>query len=563
MTRLLRAAAVLLVAATATMFWVAPAQAAPRGLCTPAEWQEPSMFVECGNRLRQAIGDRAGCVHAPTPSSPTAGLAGWFTDQPDADNHPGVVGFYTVYGVAGYHLDTYDTGCASEITHPQATAQTAVASMMFTAAAGVIGATNGLRNYAYNPATMWGWADALLAGATNAIYRHIFMVVGGVMLAVAGLWLLSRARAGNLSEAMKVTGWALFALFLATAVVRWPVAAAHGADTVAGTGLRLVHEVLGPAPQNAPADKCVLSPAACIDSRSVSERASDTVTEAVLYRNWLRALLGSADSPTARTYGPALYDATTLTWAEADDIARNPELRQQVLDEKAHRFTAIAEQIKVEDPEAYANLQGLRGEDRIGSALVALLSAVIYAGFDMAASLVILLGFAVFRLAVIAIPLLAAVGVMLPASAGLRRVINATVAAVVNIVTFGAFGGLYLSFTGLIFNSHLPGPAQVVFVALAGAGCWLLLHPVRRLTHIATGTSKPGERGLLWKASTAVFDASQPVGGLIRRTATDVWRQATTNQPPTDSAPDGPTTGTADSAPVRPRPETTAGRSLT
>jgi hypothetical protein len=562
MTRLLRAAAVLLVAATSVLFWVTRADAAPQGLCSPAEWQQPGMFVECGNRLREAIGDRAGCVHAPTPSSPTSGLAGWFTTEPDADSRAGVVGLYTVYGVAGYRLDTYDTGCASEITHPQATAQTAVASMMFTAAAGVIGNANGLRTDAYNPTVMWGWADALLVGATDAVYRHIFMTVGGVMLAVAGLWLLSRARAGNLSEAVRVTGWALFALFLATAVVRWPVAAAHGADTVAGTGLRLVHQVLGPAPQNVPDEKCVFdNRAACTDSRTVSERASDTVTEMVLYRNWLRAMLGSADSPTAQTYGPALFDATALSWAEADDIAQHPELRQQILDEKAHRFAAIAEQIKTEDPEAYANLQGLRGEDRIGSALVALLSAVIYAAFDMAASLVILLGFAVFRLAVIAIPLLAAVGVMLPASAGLRRVIHATVAAVVNIVTFGAFGGLYLSFTGLIFRSDLPGPAQVVFVALAGAGCWLLLHPVRRMVHITTGVSKPGG-GLLWKASAAVFDASQPAVGVIRRTAGDVWRQATTNQPPTESAPDGSPTATTDVVPVRPRPETTAGRSV-
>ena len=46
-----------------------------------------------------------------------------------------------------------------------------------------------------------------------------------------------------------------------------------------------------------------------------------TATETMLYRNWLRGALGSADTATAQKYGPVLYDAKSLSWGEAQDIA--------------------------------------------------------------------------------------------------------------------------------------------------------------------------------------------------------------------------------------------------
>ena len=47
----------------------------------------------------------------------------------------------------------------------------------------------------------------------------------------------------------------------------------------------------------------------------------------MLYRNWLRGVLGSADSETAQKYGPALYDAKSLTWDEAEKLRANPATR--------------------------------------------------------------------------------------------------------------------------------------------------------------------------------------------------------------------------------------------
>ena len=56
--------------------------------------------------------------------------------------------------------------------------------------------------------------------------------------------------------------------------------------------------------------------------------------------------------------------------------------------------------------------------DRIGAGFIAILAAVLFALFDLTASLLVLLGFLIFRWAVIAAPILGTVGLLRPASAG-------------------------------------------------------------------------------------------------------------------------------------------------
>lgn len=205
----------------------------------------------------------------------------------------------------------------------------------------------------------------------------------------------------------------------------------------------------------------------------------------MLYRNWLRGLLGSADSVTAQKYGLALYDAHSLTWDEAEKLRDNPETRDGTLNAKKDQWERVAEQIKQEDPEAYQYLQGQNGMDRIGAGFIAMLASVMFAMFDLTASILVLLGFLIFRWAVIAAPILGTVGLLRPASAGIRRLGNAVVAAIFNIAIFGTGAAIYLFAVDLIMNTaSLPGWLQVVLVWLCGVVGWLLLRPYRRITQL-------------------------------------------------------------------------------
>nr|WP_229830457.1 MFS transporter [Actinoplanes ianthinogenes] len=459
---------------------------APGGPCSVEEWQRA--LNDCLNRLVKTVGDKAKCENAPTPSTPDSGLAGWFAEKPAASDQPGPKGMYTRYGYAGYSFPTYDQdgGCAAAITEADSRAESTIANGEFMVATAVIGASNALRERAWEPQTLWGWADTLVEQATKAVYEKVFSVFGVITLAIVGLYLIWRSRQADMGAATTTAAWALLVMVGVTAVAAWPVRSANLADQSLETSLAVIHDALGPQPQSVDPGSCILDEAAaCTEHRPPAVRASDTVTETMLYRNWLRGVLGSADSETAQKYGFALYLAHSFRWDEAESIRKNPELRDALIEQKKLQWRALSAQIKTEDPEAYQYLQGTNGMERIGSGFIAALAALMFAMFDITASILVLLGFLVFRWAVIAVPILGTVGLLRPASAGIRRLGNAVVAAIFNIAIFGTGAAIYLFAVDLIMNTAtLPGWLQVVLVWLCGVVGWLLLRPYRRITQL-------------------------------------------------------------------------------
>jgi hypothetical protein len=484
----------ILVTAVATLSWsvlgptsasASPVAKAPAaGLCSTEEWQTD--IPGCVSRLDKVTTDRAQCLDAPTPSAPDSGLAGWFAERPASSTKGGPQGIYSEYGYAGYNFSTYGLGCATELTGLDYKFETTVSNGEFMIATAIIGASNALRERAWDPAALWGWADPLVDHATKAVYQKVFSVFGVLTLCVVGLYLIWRSRQADMGSATTTAGWAILVMVAVTAIAAWPVRSANLADATLVTTLGVVHDAVGPRAQDLPAGKCDdPTPGACEDNRPPAVRASDTATDTMLYRNWLRGVLGSADSDTALKYGRALYDARSISWREAEKIRANPGTRDALLNLKKTQWDTVAEQIHAEDPAAYEYLQGINGMERVGSGFIAVLAALMFAMFDLTASLLVLLGFLIFRWAVIAAPILGTVGLMRPASAGLRRLANAVVAAVFNIAIFGTGAAIYLFAVDLIMHTgSLPGWLQVVLVWLCGVVGWLLLRPYRRITQL-------------------------------------------------------------------------------
>ena len=187
---------------------------------------------------------------------------------------------------------------------------------------------------------MWGWADPLVEQATKAVYQKVFSVFGIVTLCVVGLYLLWRSRQSDMSNAMTTAGWALLVMVAVTALAAWPVKSANIADgalvTTPRRGPRRRRSGGRRTPRRTGAS--IPNPDACKDKRPPAVRASDTATEAMLYRNWLRGVLGSADSETARKYGPALYDAKAFSWDEAEKLRANPATREATIKAKQQQW---------------------------------------------------------------------------------------------------------------------------------------------------------------------------------------------------------------------------------
>jgi len=504
---------------------------APGGLCSTEEWQAD--FKSCVNRLTNVSAARAQCVMPPTPSTPDSGLAGWFAERPESSDGLGHDGLYSRYGYAGYSYTTYDldSGCASTLVDPDFKFETTIANGEFMVATAIIGASNALRERAWDPRSLWGWADPLVDQATDAVYKKVFSVFGAITLAVVGIYLIWRSRQAEMGAATTTAGWAILVMVAVTAIAAWPVRSATIADESLISSLEVVHEAVGPRAHDTPTNRCDdPTPGACDDDRPPAVRASDTATETMLYRNYLRGLLGSADSETAKKYGLALYDARSISWQESEKLRANPDTRDALITQKNTQWEKVADQIKKEDPEAYEYLQGINGMDRIGAGFIAVLAAIMFAMFDLTASILVLLGFLIFRWAVIAAPILGTVGLLRPASSGIRRLGNAVVAAVFNIIIFGTGAAIYLFAVDLIMNTaSLPGWLQVVLVWLSGMVGWLLLRPYRRVTQLG---GKDGAReiasGGSWQrrffrdmreaSKTENDDSREPVIGKGKRT---------------------------------------------
>jgi len=505
--------AVVLVTAMATLFG-APATlaaASPRyvpteAICSVDEWHNPQNFDDCAASLKSDIVSRADCLDAPLPDSPDSGMAGWFAQHPPDSKNRGILGRYSQYGYAGYNFDTYDLKCAAIVTNPSAEFENTVANGEFVLATSIIGASNALRERAWDASYMWGWADPMVDKTTRAIYDKVFTPFGGITLAIVGLYLLWRSRQSDMSNAVTTAGWAVFVMILVSALAAWPTWSAHLADQTLTSSLGVIHDAVGPSAEADHSALCVRNPEACVDNRTPAVRASDTITDGLLYQDWLRGTLGSADSETAKKYGPALYDARSFTWDEIDEIRtdeantrkenetraaagsteapRASTVRTKKMQEKGDRWKEIAERIKVEDPEAYEHLQGKKGMDRIGAGLMAILSALFFALFDLTASVLVILGFLIFRWAVIAAPVLGTIGLLRPANAGLRRLGNAVIAALFNIIIFGTGSAIYLFAVSQILLAALAPWLQVLLIWLSGVVGWLLLRPYRRITQL-------------------------------------------------------------------------------
>ena len=148
-----------------------------------------------------------------------------------------------------------------------------------------------------------------------------------------------------------------------------------------------------------------------------------------------------------------------------------------------------------------------------------------FAMFDLTASLLVLLGFLIFRWAVIAAPIIGTVALLRPASGGFRRLVNAVVAALFNIIIFGTGAAIYLYAVDLVMNTvTIPGWLQVVLVLLCGVVGWMLLRPYRRVTQlggkdplaaIAAGGLFNRRQAQIEQAATAAAIAARPDGGSV------------------------------------------------
>jgi hypothetical protein len=456
------------------------------------------------------------CKEAPTPDSPGQGISGFFAGVPDElppEGDPFEEGstttIYEQYGYAGLRWRTYDLGCGPDaMRQPDAVIGTAVSNWLMQAPIALTALTGSVTEVAFQP-TFLGAFDPIIEQVSTALHEDLFASWIPAVLALLGGAVIFMARRSALATTAAAVGWALIVVILATGLFRWPIAAGNAADsTVTGT--------LGAAVGRLDGHSSGTDPGMAVASH---------VEESILFRSWLAGTLGSADSETARKYGPDLFKAQALTWREAAIARKDPDAGKKIIEAKKKQWEKIAEKIKKDDPEAYEYLTGSRSDTRVGYAILSALGVFLALPFLLLSALLMLGCFIIVRLAVMLFPAFAVLGVF-PTSRGLVTGLGRTVAAaIVNAIIFGIGAGVTIAVLGVLFHpgGGAPGWLGLVLMPLFSFIMWQALRPFRRLSTMVHpdadhfgDMSRPfssGRRGGHWARKLAITGAAAASGG--------------------------------------------------
>lgn len=453
------------------------------------------------------------CKGPPVPDMPGQGIAAFFSGAPDTlppEGDPFAKDSNTTifeqYGYAGIRFNNYDLGCGPDAARdPSAVVGTALANWILQLPLALTALTSSITGFAFHP-TFLGAFDPTITNVSGALHDSIFATWIPLVLAVLGFGIVLKSRRAALATTAAAIGWSLFVVLLATALFRWPVGAGHLADdTVTGTLGTAVGHLSG-----AGAD---VDPGTAVASQ---------VESAIYYRAWLAGTLGSADSVTARKYGPDLFRAHALTWREASVVQANPDAADAIIGAKQKLWKDTASKIQASDPDAYEYLTGRRSETRVGYAVMAMVATFLALPFLLFSSLLLLGCYMIVRLAVMMFPAFATLGAF-PAARGLVVGLGRTVgAAVVNSIVFGVGAGVTVMVLGLLFapGHGTPGWLGLILMPLFTFIMWMALRPFRRLSQMvsphddhfghmsgAFGDASRGKGQFLKKAAVAAVGA--------------------------------------------------------
>jgi hypothetical protein len=438
------------------------------------------LFAGPSQAAPKALPDILGCNGAPTPQVPGRGLVGFFDSGPATPPPPGdpfadgsKTSIYEQYGYAGLRWNTYDLGCGPDIARsPDASVGTAVANWIMQLPVAAVAATGAVLGEAFSPDFLSAF-DPLIAHVVDSLRTSVFERWYVVVLAALGLLLIWRARKASMASTAAAIGWAMFVMVLATMVFRWPLVAGHAADTSVTASLAAVGSGIG----------------GTSDGADAGTVAAAGMQRSLLYQAWLGGTFGSADSDTARRYGPVIFNATALTWTEAATLEHDPAEGKKIVEAKQAAFKQAASEIEENDPDAYEYLTGRRSDTRVGYATIAGLATLCAIPFLFLAGLLVMGAMLIIRIAVMLFPLVGTLGLFEPARQLVLGVLSTCAAAIVNAVLFGIGALVMVAAMGVLIApaAALAPWLPPVLMLLLTVVMWVALKPFRRLTTMVGG----------------------------------------------------------------------------
>lgn len=459
----------------------------------------------------------------PLPAKPTDGNTGDLTVRPNPvpplGANPWAPGskwsVYQVYGYAGLSVNTYDAGCGDPVSGNLAKLAAGTQNKIIGTSTWFSALTGHAQDQAYSP-TWLGIFGNLATAVHDAITNRVFWRYVPVGLLVAAVALLVNfGGKADLSGSTRAIGLGLLFLLVALFVLPAPTMVAAAAQKA----LAQVTLELSAGTSNTGRSS---------DANAASV-ASARVYEAVHYDKWLARTFGSATSATATKYGPDLFRAGAMSWAEADVCNTAPDggACKAIIKAKGDLYTKTAAAVKAADPVAYSWLQG--SQDGTGYSVSELAASVSADLFRLLAALVVAVAVASLVILALAFPAAAPLIVAHPWHRVGVSMLNAGKSALLYGVGFGAVAVLWTMVVQAVLSPALGlHPVdQVVVLALLTVAVLIALHPLGAIVSMLSFGRRHKSGAVKWALDKGVtaFAAAKGVEWGNRHSRPDVDQQ--------------------------------------
>jgi hypothetical protein len=427
------------------------------------------------------VGD---CKPAPRIDIPGTGVTGWFgrPDHIPPPEDPFAAGakttIYEQYGLAGMIWWTYDPGCGGDIRDPSAWSSTWLGNILLVGPKFFTALTLAVTDAAFHPTFMRKF-DGLVVDVTGALTTGVLKVGLPLTIAFLGLAMTWWANTRGTAPIVSAAGWAVIVMVAGMALIQYPVQASHGGDTAIVTTAGGIATAVNDPTRTGAGD--------------ASGKAGQILYNSVLYQQWTTGVFGSADSATAKKYGPLILKSTALSWHEADVLDKDPAAGKKIIDQKQKDFKKWAAEIEESDPIAYDHLKGEYG-DRWGMGALAIVAALCCCPFLLAAGLVMIGGYLVIRFVIMFAPGIVTLGVAQPFSGIVIGARDALFGAVFNAVLFAAGAAVTVKVLGfMLLDSGMPTWLAVLLSGVTSWMMWRMLRPLRTARRMYRGRNPIGD----------------------------------------------------------------------
>lgn len=477
------------------------------------------------------------CKEAPVPISPQAGGTGLWTHPPaepatgDPFTDPSIP-IADVYGYA-WTFAVYDMGCGpgGEIERQLREQVTnAPAIRILDASASWLAILGAIETFARADTIAW------FGQIPEVIERVRPLILGGdspfgampfgllaVGILVSAIMIGRKHKSGNMSVLAEHAALVLVSIFLAAVTLHAPASVSAGVDSLTRQ-------------------------TATIAGSQFNASLTDGAHRNSVYRAWLQANFGNADSQIAKDYGPRLKEATQYTWVEYQQVQADPDAAEEINQGKAERYETIANEIRETDPAAYRHFQGR--EDRMSPSGFGMIAGFFMSLFAAISYIIILVARILMQGLVLVAPFAAVAGLLPRGREALVGLFGMFAAALWSVFKFSLAAGIMAVMLGLL--STMSAVAALIWMTAASIAALILLKPMKAFRSMTPGTDPAKSytkktMGLLKKIAALVVVAK--TGGTMAGKAAASAAASSSS----GSDDDSPATGPTEPGPVRPQ----------